>query len=68
MYRKIIISLIVLALIPVAFAYIPQGEHIWFNVSPSTNTTLGGVYSFECSIGELPFAVYENGTFDCAVP
>jgi len=67
-YRKLLLIIFILVLIPVAFAYIPEGKYIWFNISPSTNSTLGGVIADECPVGQLPYAIFENGTFACKVP
>ena len=68
MYRKTLGVVIVLALIPVAFAYDPIGDYVWFSISPASNNDLGGVISMECPVGELPYAIFDNGTLACAVP
>lgn len=48
--------------------YVPIGKYIWFNLSPASNSTLGGVMASVCPIGQLVNGVTENGTLNCAVP
>ncbi len=64
----IIIMIVVSVIIPLAYSYDPIGDYIWLIINPAQNSTLGGVYAFECPSGELAYAVAENGTFLCATP
>lgn len=63
-----LVIIAVVITVPLAVAYVPEGQYIWFNITPATNSTMGGVLADECPVGELPFAIYENGTFACKVP
>ena len=47
--------------------YIPLGKTIWMNLSPATNSTLGGVFSQSCPVNEFVKGVFENGTLYCGV-
>ena len=69
-YRKlIIIFVIVIAAVPIAYAiFTPSGEFITIGIEPAKNNTLGGMFAQECPTGELPYAIFENGTFACKVP
>ena len=49
-------------------AYTPIGEYIFFNVSPASETTLGGIYAENCDSGKLLQGVFVNGSLNCGVP
>lgn len=48
--------------------YVPIGKYIWFNLTPASNSTLGGMLSSVCPANEFVMGVFENGTLNCAVP
>ena len=69
MYRRYILLILLIVIVtPLAFSYEPIGNFIYWNLAPSSNSTLGGVYAIECPAGELAYRLFENGTFACEVP
>lgn len=53
---------------PVAYTYTPVGNYIHIMITPASNSTLGGIYAFDCPTGELAHTILENGTVLCATP
>ena len=67
-FLTVSIGIILLTPVSIYGDYEPLGKYIWFNLSPASNSTIGGVFSSVCPPGELVNGVNENGVILCGIP